>query len=194
MTKKKEIVEEKIIKPERKVVIKKQRPILKKEEPVIEIEPIIEEPIILPVKKTRVKKVIPIVEEPKVSVKKSSEKKVIVETKKPVKKVVVKKASPIIVKPIPIKKPTKKQIEKQIENEKIDTSVPQVVPKKNVGYMTESISKVKRSEDKYISLAENAKIEERKIMSDKVQRNEVVFSHYAIDNDIAYHYYRVLTK
>ena len=113
------------------------------------------------------------------------------------RKLITKKPKIVIVKPekqAPVKKLTKKQIEKQIEDEKVDISVPQVIPKKNTDFMVESLTKVKRSEDKYVSLAENAKQEERKLIIDKIQKNEIVFSHYAIDNDISYHYYRILTK
>lgn len=179
----------------RKLVIKKARP--------SEVKPVINEnstkPEPTPTKVRARKSEIseePVVV-PKTRAKTDSKPKVEVVTKSVQRKPITKKPRPVIVKPVkpaPVKKLTKKQIEKQIEQEKVDNSVPQVVPKKTIDFMVESTTKVKRSEDKYVSLAENAKQEERKLMTEKLQKNEVVFSHYAIDNDIAYHYYRVLTK
>jgi hypothetical protein len=144
-------------------------------EPTPEPEPIKEKPKAKPKKKEEPVKVEPVVV-------------------KPIKKAVVKNPSPKVEVVAPAKKLTKKQIEKQIESEKLDTSVPQLPPKKIESILVPSTPKVKRSEDKYLSIAENAKYDERKLMTDKLSRNEVVFSHYAIDNEIGFHYYRVLTK
>lgn len=168
---------------ERKLYI---RPIPKIKDIPIEEEIIIPE-IIIELPKTRKKT--PLKKEPIIEVIKSKPKKTIVKKEVPKGRVVK-----TLEKVIPIKKLTKKQIEKQNEQEKEDLSVPQVLPKKNEPMIVESIPKVKRSEDKYISVAENAKMDERKIIADKVFKNELVFSHYSIDNDIGYHYYRVLTK
>mgnify|MGYP006349177219 FL=1 len=45
---------------------------------------------------------------------------------------------------------------------------------------------------KFIKLATNATIEERKSISEKLQKREVKLSHFAIDGDEAYHYYLIL--
>lgn len=118
------------------------------------------------------------------------------EVVKPPRKQVVKKPTPIVQKPIKVveKKLTKKQIEKQIENEKLDVSVPQQIPKKTENFMVESTTNTKRSDDKYISVCETAKIDERRLISERITKNEIVFSHYAINNEIGYYYYRVLIK
>lgn len=113
------------------------------------------------------------------------------------RKPITKKPKPVVIKPekpAPVKKLTKKQIEKQIEQEKVDATVPQQAPKKTENFMFESTPSTKRSDDKYLSIKENANADERKLMSDKVHKNEVAFSHYAIDNEHGVHYYRVLTK
>jgi len=150
-------------------------------------KPILDENITTPEpssKKTRTKKVV----EPK--------PKIEVPAKTNTRKQVIKKPKPTIVKaekPAPVKKLTPKQIEKQIEREKEDTSVPQVIPKKTGSIMVESTTP-RRSDDKYLSLKENALMEERRLMAEKVHKNEVVFSHYAIDNELGVHYYRILTK
>lgn len=166
----------------RKVVIKKPRP-----SGVKPPEPIVNEAIATPEpspSKTRTRKTA-IPEEPVVAPK--------VVQRKPI----TKRPKPVIVKPekpAPVKKLTKKQIEKQIEQEKVDASVPQQAPKKTENFMFESTPSTKRSDDKYLSIKENANADERKLMSDKVHKNEVAFSHYAIDNELGVHYYRVLTK
>lgn len=166
MAKERNTVEGKIItKPIKKVVIKKPRPSQKNE----------------------------------ISETKTNDKVEITPTVKPEivkkpRKVVVKKPKPIVVKPDIPKKLTKKQLEKQIENEKIDNTVPQQAPKKSENFMVEATPSTKRSEDKYISISEKANIDERKIISDKIHKNEIVFSHYCINNDLGYHYYRILTK
>jgi hypothetical protein len=175
----KEVVPEPPKRAERKPYVP---PAPKVREPVVvpEPEPVKEEPKPKPKPKPKKKEEEPVKVEPVVV--------------KPVKKAVVKKPSPRPEPVAPIKKLTKKQLEKKIESEKEDTSVPQLPPKKLESILVPSTPKLKRSEDKYLSIAENAKYDERKLMTDKLIRNEVVFSHYAIDNEIGYHYYRVLTK
>lgn len=193
------IVEVKIPeKKARKVVIKKPRP-----SEVKPPEPVVNEVIATPEpspKKTRERKT-PIPTEPVVARKGKAKAEPRVDVEVPAKKLprkpIEKKPKPVIVKvekPAPVKKLTKKQIEKQIEQEKVDISVPQQAPKKTEKFMVESTPSTKRSDDKYLSIKENAKIDERKLMSDRVQKNEVTFSHYAIDNEQGVHYYRVLIK
>jgi hypothetical protein len=182
----------------RKVVIKKPRPSeVKPQEP--QVNEVITTPESSPTKVRTRKTVIP--EEPvvvpKTRAKADIEPKVEVVVKSVQRKPITKRPKPVIVKPekpAPEKKLTKKQIEKQIEQEKIDASVPQQTPKKIEKFMVESTPSTKRSDDKYLSIKENANIDERKLMTDRIQKNEVVFSHYAIDNEHGVHYYRVLIK
>ena len=47
---------------------------------------------------------------------------------------------------------------------------------------------------KFIKLATNAAMEERKSISEKLQKREVKLSHFAIDGDEAYHYYLILVE
>ena len=137
----------------------------------------------------------PIKPEPKKRVRKAPEPK-----PEPVKEVkpIVKKAPKPVVKKVevvaPVKKLTKKQIEKQIEQEKVDVSVPQVAPKRSDNFIMDSTPSTKRSEDKYLRIATNAPMDERKLMSDKVAKNEVSLSHYAIDGELGFHYYLVIKK
>jgi hypothetical protein len=179
----------------RKVIVKKSRP--------SEVKSQVNEVITTPepsTTKTRTRKTA-IPEEPMVAPKTRAKAEprptVEVVAKSVQRKPITKKPKPVIVKiekPAPEKKLTKKQIEKQIEQEKIDASVPQQAPKKTEKLMVESTPSTRRSDDKYLSIKENANIDERKLMTDRIQKNEVVFSHYAIDNEYGTHYYRVLTK
>lgn len=45
---------------------------------------------------------------------------------------------------------------------------------------------------KFIKLATTASMVERKEVSDKIQKREVKFSHFAVDGDEAFHYYLIL--
>lgn len=152
------------------------------EEPIIEPK-IQEDESLKPERKTRTRK--KVIEEPKVE---------------PVTKVkpIPKAPRKTVLKPeppkAPVKKLTKKQIEKQIEQEKVDVSVPQVAPKKTENFIMDSIPSTKRSEDKYIRIATNAPMDERKVIADKVTKNEVSLSHYAIDGELGFHYYLVIKK
>lgn len=53
-------------------------------------------------------------------------------------------------------------------------------------------TKVKRAENKYVRIALNAKMEERKVFSEKVQKGELKLAYYTTENDIGYHYYLVI--
>lgn len=182
----------------RKVVVKKPRPSeVKPPEPVVNEAIATPEPS--PTKARTRKTAIP--EEPVVAPKTRAKANIgpkVEDAPKVVqRKPITKRSKPVVVKPpkpAPVKKLTKKQIEKQIEQEKVDASVPQQAPKKTENFMFDSIPSTKRSDDKYLSIKENAKADERKLMTDKIHKNEIVFSHYAIDNDQGVHYYRVLTK
>jgi len=54
--------------------------------------------------------------------------------------------------------------------------------------------KVKRTENKYVRLALDAKKEERIEFSEKVYKGELKLAYYASDNDKGYHYYLVIKK
>lgn len=67
---------------------------------------------------------------------------------------------------------------KPIENKKMNT--------------IEDKSKVKKSEDKYIRIALDAPLEERKPIVEKVINGELKLAYFAVDNDKGYHYYQVI--
>lgn len=176
-------VREKVVPIEQPKLEPKKRKKAEPKEEIQEIIPIIEdEPIKPEPKKRRKKPIEPIKVEPI----KAKVRPII----KTAPKKIVKKVEVIA----PVKKLTPKQIEKQIEREKADTSVPQVAPKKNDNFIMDSTPSIKRSEDKYLRVASNATMEERKLMADKVNKNEVSLSHYAIDGELGFHYYLVIKK
>lgn len=47
-----------------------------------------------------------------------------------------------------------------------------------------------KNNDRFIRVSENAKIEKFKEMGEKVKNGEVVWSYYAIDGKVGYHFYR----
>lgn len=53
---------------------------------------------------------------------------------------------------------------------------------------------VKRSENKYVRIALDAKGEERSEFSAKVKIGEIKYAYYATDGDKEYHYYKILKK
>jgi hypothetical protein len=54
--------------------------------------------------------------------------------------------------------------------------------------------KTKKSENKYVRIALDAKQEERNEFSQKVNNGELKYAYYATDNDKGYHYYLVIKK
>ena len=94
----------------------------------------------------------------------------------------------------------RKKVEKkpviQVEPKKRVEPVPTVVektkvePKEKVEVKAEP--KTKRSENKYIRLALDAKMEERKAISERIQKGELKLAFYATDSDVGYHYYLVI--
>lgn len=54
--------------------------------------------------------------------------------------------------------------------------------------------KAKRSENKYVRVALDAKAEERNEFTQKVKNGELKYAYYATDNDKGYHYYLVIKK
>ncbi len=54
--------------------------------------------------------------------------------------------------------------------------------------------KPKKSENKYVRLALDAKGDERNEIVEKVKRGELKLAFYATDNDKGYHYYLVIKK
>lgn len=71
-------------------------------------------------------------------------------------------------------------------------------PKKEVKVETKveepTEPKAKRSENKYVRIALDAKAEERNEFSQKVKNGELKYAYYATDNDKGYHYYLVIKK
>jgi hypothetical protein len=100
--------------------------------------------------------------------------------KKPVPKLEPKKR----VAPIPVPKVEPK---KRAEVKLIAKEIPKPI-------ILEPTEKVKRSENKYVRISLDAKQEERKEFSEKMQRGELKLAYYAIDGDKSYHYYLVMKK
>lgn len=74
----------------------------------------------------------------------------------------------------------------------------QVVPKKReteesekkpIIETTNKEEKKRKSDFKTIRVASNADIEERKHISDRVQKGELTLAYYAVDGENSYHYY-----
>lgn len=96
------------------------------------------------------------------------------------------------------RKKAEKEIIPEVEAKKrteIDKPKPMVI---EIETKTEKLktgeTKPKRSECTYIRIAMGASMEERKEITDRVAKNELKLSHYAMDNEIGYHYYEVLKK
>jgi hypothetical protein len=65
-------------------------------------------------------------------------------------------------------------------------------PEKKVVVETTNKEEKKRKTDfKTIRIAANADIEERKHISDRVQKGELTLAYYAVDGENSYHYYFV---
>ena len=116
--------------------------------------------------------------------------------KKEVPKVEPKKR--VEAKPVPKVEP-KKRVEVKTEvkpKEVVPKPVVKEVEKKvSTLFITEaSDAKPKRSENKYVRIALDAKPEEKKEFSGKVQKGELKLACYAIDGDKGYHYYLVIKK
>lgn len=94
------------------------------------------------------------------------------------------------------KKVEKKPIVKVAPKKKVAAKpIAKVVPKKRPEPEPEPPKEKKvKSEDKYIRVASDAKIEEFKAMSDRVQAGEVKWAYYAFDTTKGYHHYIVLPK
>lgn len=107
------------------------------------------------------------------------------------------------------KKADKKPVPKVEPKKRVEaTPVPKVEPKKRavvkaptkpvveevVNPTIEATEKVKRSENKYVRIAYDAKPEEKKEFNDKVQKGELKLACYAVDGEKAYYYYLVIKK
>jgi hypothetical protein len=101
---------------------------------------------------------------------------------KPINKVEPKKR----VEPKQVEKPTPKKREETVEQ---TTPKKMVIPSK-----TSDEPKTKKSENKYVRIALDAKQEERNEFSQKVKNGELKYAYYATDNDKGYHYYLVIKK
>lgn len=120
--------------------------------------------------------------------------------KKPVAKVEPKKR--VEPKPVPKVEPKKRT---EVQPKAKAEVQPKVEPKAEVkpkvekkvanSFITESSEpKPKKSENKYVRIALDAKAEDKKEFSEKVQKGELKLAYYAIDNDKGYHYYLVIKK
>lgn len=70
--------------------------------------------------------------------------------------------------------------------------IPIVLPKIII---EEEVKETKpKKTDKYVRLALDADIEEKKSFNSKVEKGEITLAYYAIDNDKGYHYYIVNKK
>ena len=104
------------------------------------------------------------------------------------------------------KKADKKPVPKVEPKKRVEpTPVPKVEPKKRAvvkpviaepvkPVIAEPTEKVKRSENKYVRIAYDAKPEEKKEFSEKVQKGELKLACYAVDGEKAYYYYLVTKK
>jgi microcompartment protein CcmL/EutN len=84
----------------------------------------------------------------------------------------------------------------------INATVPKLIPKKRqsekpqveIKEKPEVINKEekkKKADFKTIRIAMNADIEERKQISERIQKGELSFAYFAVDGDNSYHYYFV---
>jgi len=96
------------------------------------------------------------------------------------------------------KKTEPKPIVKTEPKKRVSEPVAKETPKKEVKVqqkVEEPVeSKTKRSENKYVRIALDAKAEERNEFSQKVKNGELKYAFYATDNDKGYHYYLVIKK
>ncbi len=103
-----------------------------------------------------------------------------------------KKAEP---KPIVKVEPKKRESKPVVETVKpTPKKVVKPEPKVEVKAEEQTEAKVKRSENKYVRVALDAKAEERNEFSQKVKNGELKYAYYATDNDKGYHYYLVIKK
>jgi hypothetical protein len=96
------------------------------------------------------------------------------------------------------KKAEKKPVLKLEPKKRVEpTPVPKVEPKKRAvvkPVIVEPTEKVKRSENKYVRIAYDAKPEEKKEFSDRIQKGELKLACYAVDGDKGYYYYLIIKK
>ena len=105
-----------------------------------------------------------------------------------------KRAEPKVVPKVELKK--RPQVETKVKVEPKTKVVAKVETKKVAEIPTNETTepKAKRSENKYVRIALDAKAEEKKKFSEKVQKGELKLACYAIDGDKGYHYYLVIKK
>lgn len=84
--------------------------------------------------------------------------------------------------PIP-KTEAKKREKPLIIKPSIFEPIPEILP---------TPPKTKKSDDKYVRLALNAKIDDKKQIQDRVLKGELKLAYFASDGDLGYHYYLVL--
>jgi hypothetical protein len=87
------------------------------------------------------------------------------------------------------KKAVVKPVVKPVVPKKRETTEEPV--KKPVVETTNKEEKKRKTDFKTIRIAANADIEERKQISDRVQKGELTLAYYAVDGENSYHYYFV---
>lgn len=96
------------------------------------------------------------------------------------------------------KKAEPKPVVKAEPKKRETTPVVKTEPKKQVKAETkteeQTESKAKRSENKYVRIALDAKADERNAFTEKVKAGELKLAYYATDGDKGYHYYLVTKK
>ena len=93
--------------------------------------------------------------------------------------------------PKPIVKAEPKKREVAVKKETVKVEVKKPVVKETV---KPEEPKPKKSENKYVRLALDAKGEERNAIVEKVKSGELKLAYYATENDKGYHYYLVIKK
>lgn len=97
------------------------------------------------------------------------------------------------------KRGEKKEIPKVVPKKRVEVILPEIKPIVISPVIIEPEIKepktrAKPNFDKYIRICEDANSDERRLITDKLSRGEIVFGYYAIDNDKSYHYYLIIKK
>lgn len=111
---------------------------------------------------------------------------------KPIPKVEPKKRGAVKEENEVVKGPKPKKVVEPIKTE-IESKTQDIGAKDDI-LVTPSTPKTKKSDDKYIRIASDAPMEERRLISERVLKNELQFGYYAVDGDSFYHYYLVIKK
>ena len=80
---------------------------------------------------------------------------------------------------------------KKVEKKEIPKVEPRKRPEPELELPTEKKARAKASDDKYLKLCEDAKQEEFKAFSERIQKGELKWAYYASDNGKGYHHYLI---